>query len=69
LLPSNIRLPRGRDPVKNPNLFKKLVGDDFNRIVLVTIIRNCVGEEVGVLHENELKTDFWKIMNDRRSSV
>lgn len=57
------------NPLKNLRVFEKLCGEDFKGIVLTTTMWNDVDEDEGERRENELRTEFWKCMINRGSSV
>ena len=56
-------------PLKNLRMFENLCGEDFKGIILTTTMWSDVDEELGVERERELKTDYWKSMIERGSSV
>ena len=56
-------------PLKNLRMFEKLCGEDFENVVLTTTMWDEVEPEVGEMREAQLKSEYWKIMIDRGSSV
>jgi len=55
--------------LKNLRMFEKLCGDDFKRVVLTTTMWDEVETDVGERREEHLRTEYWKDMIERGSSV
>jgi len=56
-------------PLKNLRMFEKLCGEDFKRVVLTTTMWDEVETDVGDRREEQLRTEYWKAMIERGSSV
>ena len=56
-------------PLKNLHMFEKICGDNFSRVVLTTTMWDEVETDVGERREEQLRTDYWKAMIERGSSV
>jgi len=56
-------------PLKNLQVFEKLCGESFDRLVLTTTMWSEVDEKVGAERERELKEMYWKSMVERGSPV
>ena len=55
--------------LKNFQLFERLCGKDFSKVVLTTTMWNEVDEWEGAKREQELKRDYWRPMIERGSSI
>jgi len=55
--------------LKNLRMFENLCGKDFRRVVLTTTMWDEVETDVGERREEQLRSEYWKTMIERGSSV
>ena len=55
--------------MKNLRMFENLCGKDFRRVVLTTTMWDEVETDVGEKREEQLRSEVWKTMIERGSSV
>ena len=58
-----------RTQLENLRVFEKLCGEDFRGIVLTTTMWDWVDKDEGEDREEQLRTNYWKAMIERGSSV
>ena len=57
-------------PLKNLRMFEELCGKNaFHNVILTTTMWDDVDEETGRVREEELKSRYWRLMLDRKSTT